>query len=172
MNADRPGLFTRLDGTGVPLLLARLVVGGLFLKMGLAKLEDPVAFLKLVRQYDLIPASQPTLLNAVAIIVPWLEVWLGGLMILGVALNGSFLLSSALLIVFTAAVAQRALGLAADQAIPFCEVAFDCGCGGGVVRACAKLPENLGLLLLSVWGVFTRSERLCLRARLWRSHSG
>jgi uncharacterized membrane protein YphA (DoxX/SURF4 family) len=160
------GLLARMDRSGWPLLIARLVVGGLFLKMGFAKVDDPVAFLKLLREYELAPADWPWALNALAISIPWLELWLAALLLLGVAVRGVSLALLGLLAVFTVAVAVRALGIAEADAVPLCEVAFDCGCGSGVVRACAKVPENLGLMLLCVVGLVSRSRRLCLRPRL------
>lgn len=156
----------RLDETGLPLLAARLVVGFLFVRMGWAKLEDPVAFLKLVRQYELAPESVPWLLNGMAIVIPWLEVWLGALLLLGVAVRGVSLALLALLVVFTGAIALRGLGLAESQGLPLCDVAFDCGCGGGVVRACTKVTENLGLALLLVVALLSRSRRFCVAATL------
>jgi len=146
---------------------ARVVLGVVFLRMGLAKVEDPVAFLKLVREYELVPDALPWLLNSVAIVVPWLEVWLGALLILGVAVRGVSLTLLAMLIVFTGAIAVRGLALAEAGSQPFCDVAFDCGCGSGVVAVCAKLPENVGLMVLAGIGVATREGRACLRFA-WR----
>src|SRR6185503_19088261 len=45
-------------------LAARVVLGGVFLYLGLTKALDPVGFLKLLRQFDLLPG--PLLLNTVA----------------------------------------------------------------------------------------------------------
>ena len=48
--SDSPGLLRRMDRTGVPLLLARLVLGGMFIYMGVDKIQNQVLFLKLIRQ--------------------------------------------------------------------------------------------------------------------------
>lgn len=51
----------------------RWFVGGLLIYMGLVKGLDPVGFLKLVRQYELV--QTPWLLNALAATLPWFEVF-------------------------------------------------------------------------------------------------
>jgi uncharacterized membrane protein YphA (DoxX/SURF4 family) len=147
---DQPGTLRRWDQTGVPLLLARLVLGGMFVYMGAAKLQDPVAFLKLIREYDMVPASLPLLLNYMAALLPWVEVVCGLLLIAGTALRGTGLLVIAMLVVFTTAVALRAIGIHQQGGIAFCDIKFDCGCGAGEVFICRKLLENTGLLLLAV----------------------
>ena len=49
---SRPESFlARADRSGWPLLLARLALGVMFVWMGVAKILDPVEFLKLMRQY-------------------------------------------------------------------------------------------------------------------------
>ena len=63
---EPPGLLRRMDRTGVPLLLARLVLGGAFVYLGATKIQDPVAFLKLIREYQMVPASVPWLLSRTA----------------------------------------------------------------------------------------------------------
>jgi uncharacterized membrane protein YphA (DoxX/SURF4 family) len=140
-----PGL-TALDAATV---LVRWGLGGLFIQMGLAKAIDPVHFLKLLEQYDMV--RSPLALNAITIALPWFEVFCGLLLVAGIAVRGAAFLLAALLAVFTAVVLHRALGLQAAQGIPFCDVKFDCGCGGGAEFICAKLPENIAMFLASVW---------------------
>lgn len=159
---ERPGFVARLDASGWLLLVARLVVGPTFVLMGLAKVRDPVAFLKLVREYGLVPDDMPWMLNGIAVGLPWLEVTCGVLLLAGIAVRGTSLALSGLLAVFTAAIALRALGIHESDGVPFCSIAFDCGCGGGVVAVCSKLPQNLGLLVLSLGALLSRSRRYCL----------
>jgi uncharacterized membrane protein YphA (DoxX/SURF4 family) len=128
---------------------ARWLLGALFVYTGLEKVWDPVAFLKLVRQYDLV--HTPFLLNSIAATLPWFEVCCGGLLLLGVAVRGTALTLIGVLVPFTAVVWHRALILGAAKAIPFCAVKFDCGCGTGEVFICTKLMENFCLILLSCW---------------------
>ncbi len=139
---------------------ARWVLGGLFLVMGLSKALDPVAFLKLVREYEVL--SSPYLLNFVAATVPWFEVICGLLLILGVAVRGTSLLLAGLLISFTALIWWRALGLQEAGHLPFCNIQFDCGCGSGPVLVCRKLAENAGLVALALFISGRRQHRLTL----------
>ncbi len=147
-------------------LLARWLVGGLFIYMGLNKALDPFAFLKLVRQYDLV--SNFFLLNSIAAALPWFEIFCGVLLVLGVAVRGSALILIGMLIPFTIVVFKRALVIAATEGKPFCAVKFDCGCGTGEVFICRKLPENLLLLLLSGWLLAGRGRLLAARYGIFR----
>lgn len=131
-------------------ILARLVVGGYLAWMGWSKATDPVAFLKLLRQYDLFPADSPWMINTVAVTLPWVEISAGLMLVLGLLRRGAALTVLLLLAVFTAVVARRGLQIAEADALAFCAVAFDCGCGGGVVNVCRKLAENAGLMLLTL----------------------
>jgi len=156
----------RFDQTGVPLLLARLVLGGMFIYMGWAKIFDPVDFLKLIREYRMFPDGGFFLLNLTAVVLPWIEVLCGVLLILGVGLRGSALLLLVMLVGFTIVVAVRAIGIYQAQDIAFCAIKFDCGCGAGEQNICLKLPENVGLSLLALMVLVSRSQRFCLRREL------
>ncbi|MBK9138717.1 MAG: DoxX family protein [Verrucomicrobia bacterium] len=140
--------------------LARAVVGGLYVYMGLSKAFQPVEFLKLMRQYGLV--ETPWVLNLVAATLPWFEVFCGLLLLTGIAVRGAALMSVAMLAPFTVLVWQRALQLQAAGQLPFCAVRFDCGCGAGEVYICAKLAENGLLLMLSLWLVCAPRLRACL----------
>jgi len=146
-------------------LLARLVVGGLFIYMGLSKALHPVEFLKLVRQYDAIHA--PLALNLVAVALPWLEVLCGLLLVPGIAVRGTALMLAAMLVVFTTLIFLRALAIQKAGGVAFCSIKFDCGCGAGEVFICGKLVENVLLLAASVWLLLRPVHRLCARARLF-----
>ena len=145
-------------------LAARWFLGGLFVYTGLEKGLDPVSFLKLVRQYDMVHV--PFLLNSVAAVLPWFEVFCGALLLTGIAVRGAALTLTCVLIPFTALIWHRALILQAARAIPFCAVKFDCGCGMGEVFICRKLLENAGLILLALWLLSGRGRRLALRYSL------
>jgi len=150
-------------------VLARWILGGVFLYMGLSKALHPVEFLKLVRQYDL--AQSPWVLDSLAAGLPWFEVFCGLLLLAGVAVRGTALLVVLMLVPFSWAVFQRALALQASKGIPFCAVKFDCGCGNGEVFICGKLLENAGLLLLAAGLLAGRGRQLCARFTLWNRGS-
>jgi uncharacterized membrane protein YphA (DoxX/SURF4 family) len=136
----------------VSLTLARWCLGVAFIYMGLNKALHPVDFLKLVQQYELV--QNFVLLNCIAAILPWLEIFCGFLLLAGIAVRGTALVLLLMLAMFTWLVFDRALNIMAVKAIPFCAVKFDCGCGTGEVFICHKLIENLGLIVLSAWLLF------------------
>ena len=130
-------------------LLARWALGAYFVYMGAAKALDPVDFLKLLRQYQLV--ENPLMLNLIALSLPWFEIFCGLLLLAGIAVRGAALVHLFLLAAFTWIVFQRALGIYSLQHLPFCAVKFDCGCGTGEVLICHKLVENTALAGLSAW---------------------
>jgi len=148
-------------------VLARWLMGGLLIYMGLVKALHPVEFLKLVRQYDL--AQSAFLLNSIAAALPWFEVFCGALLLAGVAVRGSALVLLGMLLPFTALVLKRALALHAASSLAFCAVKFDCGCGMGEVYICHKLVENGLLMALAVWLSTGRGQLLAVRYSLSRA---
>ena len=164
--SSQPGWLGRADATGWPLLLARLVLGSLFIWMGGVKAADPVAFLKLIREYQMIPESLPWLLNLLAAVLPWAEILGGLLLVAGVALRGTALMFLLMLVGFTGVVLARAIGIYHNSDIAFCAIKFDCGCGAGEVFICYKTLENAGLGLLSLLVLLSRTRRFCLRGDL------
>lgn len=155
----------RLGASGVPLLIARLIVGGLFIYMGIMKVAEPVAFLKLIKLYEILPLQPPIFINATAITLPWIEIVCGVALVTGVFRRGAAVIITVMLLVFTPAILIRAIDLYAGgtgEFPTFCDVAFDCGCGGGAINSCRKLAENSGLLVLAVFAIFSSSRRFCL----------
>ncbi len=148
-------------------IMARWLVGGLFIYMGLSKALHPVEFLKLVRQYDMV--QSPLLLNVIASTLPWFEVFCGLLLVSGIAVRGTALLSLSMLVPFTWIVLQRALALQTASGLAFCAIRFDCGCGAGEVLICHKLVENGVLIVLSVLLLVWRCPRLCVKYDLVRT---
>jgi uncharacterized membrane protein YphA (DoxX/SURF4 family) len=142
-------------------VLARWGLGAVFIYLGLNKALEPVEFLKLVRQYDVI--HHPLLLNLVATTLPWLEVFCGLLLVLGIAVRGAAMMLVLMLVSFTVLVFLRALAIQQTAGQSFCSIHFDCGCGAGEVFICKKLLENAALTILSVALIFRSRTRLCLR---------
>lgn len=141
--------------------VARWLLAGVFLYLGTAKALHPEAFLKFVRQYGL--SGQPLVLNFVAATLPWFEIFCGLLLLAGVAVRGTAVLVLAMLVPFTVLILLRAQELGASGRLPFCAIAFDCGCGTGEVNVCRKLAENTVLACVSAWLAFSHQQRLCLR---------
>jgi uncharacterized membrane protein YphA (DoxX/SURF4 family) len=147
-------------GVNLFTVLARWCLGAAFVYLGLTKALHPVEFLKLVRQYDL--TQNALLLNSIAAGLPWFEVFGGLLLLAGVAVRGTALTLTVMLVPFTLLVWHRALLLQVAQNIPFCAVNFDCGCGTGKEFICRKLSENLLLLGLSAWLLAGRGRQFSL----------
>ncbi len=161
----------RADQTGIPLALARLLMGVLFVWMGSAKIQDPINFLKLMRQYHILDEqSGYWAMNLIAVVLPWMEVVCGAVLLAGVAVRAAGLVSAGMLLVFTPMILTRGLELFHQGAAAnFCDVKFDCGCGAGEVFVCSKLLENSALLLAAVIAILSRSQRFCLSG-LWCRH--
>lgn len=147
-------------------VVARWLLGGVFIYMGMNKALHPVEFLKLVHQYQLTDSAP--VLNFIAAALPWFEVFCGVLLIVGVAVRGTALLVVLMLVPFTIVVLRRALAIHTLQSIPLCAVKFDCGCGNGEEWICRKIPENCGLILLGVWLLAGWGKQFCLRYHLLR----
>jgi len=153
----------RLDFAAV---LARWFLGGIFVYMGMVKALDPVTFLKLLREYEMV--GNPVLLNSIASALPWFEVFCGVLLLAGVAVRGAALVLLGMLIPFTVIVFKRAMAMASEEGILFCAVKFNCGCGGGDVLICQKLIENTGLMLLALLPLAGLGKKWAFRFSLSR----
>lgn len=91
MTDSRASLFKYL------LLITRIALGAIFIAAAIGKIVYPAEFAKIVYNYKILPDSA---INLVSIILPWLEVLLGGLIIAGMWLPGAVVLANALLLTF------------------------------------------------------------------------
>lgn len=78
-------------------LILRYVLAGIFLLASYDKILHPAEFASIVRDYKMIPEYT---VNIVAILLPWLELMLGILLVLGRWLDGTFLLVNLLFFAF------------------------------------------------------------------------
>ena len=78
-------------------VVARLILGGIFIFASVDKIIHPAAFAEAVYNYQILP---DILINLTAIILPYLELFLGISLILGICLPGAILLSNLLLLSF------------------------------------------------------------------------
>lgn len=158
------GFLGKLDKDGYAALIARLALGGVFVHHGWVKNVDPQKFLKPLQTYGLLPLEPPWILNSVAVILPWIEIVVGVLLILGLLRRPAALIAFGLLAVFTPAIVHLALlHQETHPGTPFHQIVLDCGCGAGPVNIVEKLAENGGLLLLALWLLVSRSRRFVLR---------
>jgi uncharacterized membrane protein YphA (DoxX/SURF4 family) len=135
-------------------IVARLVVGGVWLAAGLLKIPDPTENVRAVRAYQLLPES---LVPVVGHALPIAEILVGICLLAGVLVRANAVLSALLLVAFVIGISSAwARGLS-----------IDCGCfgggGGPAENARAKYPWELardfGLLLLSGWLVYRPRTR-------------
>lgn len=157
-----PGFLTRADRTGLPLLAVRIILGLLFIYMGTNKLANPIEFMKAVRQYQMLPETPGIYLNLTAVVLPWMEIFAGAALLLGLYVRGAALVIVIMLGVFTPAVYLRALEVQREVPQSFFNIAFDCGCGTGVEIIWKKLLGNITYFLLALVALFSRSRRFCL----------
>ncbi|MBI1826315.1 MAG: DoxX family protein [Planctomycetes bacterium] len=153
----------RFDATGLPLLIARLVLAYIFITFGVAKLADPFMFLKMLRLYHLYPESPPYFMNLTVIVLPWLEIVTGTALLIGLRVRGAALIQLLMLVPFTIAVLRRAFEMMRlDPNLPFSLVKFDCGCGSGEEIIWRKTLLNSALIILAAYALFSRTRRFCL----------
>ena len=163
MNTKERPAWKRTTAALLPVLV-RWLLGVCFVYMGLNKALHPEDFLKLVRQYDMVQGY--LLLNLIAAVLPWFEVFCGLLLVSGVAVRGSALMLVLMLVPFTVIVIRRALAIQTATGLVFCAIRFDCGCGTGEVLICRKIVENTAMVLLALGLVLSRTGRFSLRYSL------
>lgn len=126
-------------------LLARVVLGGTLLAAGALKVGNLQKSAMAVRAYELLPVS---LANFIGYALPWIEIGVGLLLILGVATKTVAVIGAINMLVFIIAIAQAwARGLS-----------IDCGCfgGGGSVdpedtKYLSEIIRDLGLFALGIY---------------------
>ena len=119
-------------------LAARLYLGGLFVFACLHKIAHPDAFAVDVATYQLLPLWS---VNAFALTVPWIELWVGLLLVLGLRVRAAALVTSVLLVSFMVALSY-ALAKGLD---------LSCGCFASQGAAKHDPISYLTLLRDSAW---------------------
>jgi putative oxidoreductase len=112
-------------------LIVRLVIGFLFIFAGLGKAADPALFAKEIMNYSIMQVS---IVNIMALTMPWIELVVGILLIAGVRIKANALITGGLMLVFIVAVFSAMLrGLN-----------INCGCFTGkiVLVGWPKILEN------------------------------
>lgn len=140
--------------------LARLGLAGVWLVSGALKAADPLQTTVAVDAYDVLP---PVGVEVVAALLPWVEIALGLLLLVGLGTRLVAVLSGLLMLAFIAGVAQAWVrGLS-----------IDCGCfgGGGQVEPgrtayVTELLRDTGFLALAAWLVVRPRTLFALDSRL------
>jgi len=126
-------------------LLARLILGGVLLAAGGLKIGNLQKSAMSVRAYELLPTD---LANFFGYVLPWIEIGMGLLLIVGAVVSIMGLLGALIMLAFVVAIAQAwARGLS-----------IDCGCfgGGGEIdpretKYLSTILRDLGFFLLGVY---------------------
>ena len=142
-------------------VLARVVVGLVWVVAGVLKLPDPNENVRAVRAYELLPES---VVPVVGHALPVLEILIGVCLLLGLLTRVAAVVSVVLLAAFVFGISSVwARGLS-----------IDCGCFGGGAGPAAnaqaqypwELARDVGLLLLSLWLVWHPRTPLAADNRL------
>lgn len=123
------------------IFVARLAIGSFLLPSGLGKLADLTAFTAGVRAYRILPER---LVPVFSRMLPWLEITLALMLLLGILVPTAALITSLLVACFTIAVG---INLARGREI-------DCQChgvAGSRSISWGTIARNLPLIGLSLW---------------------
>lgn len=82
---------------GIAYRAARWILGVVFIYACIHKILDPAAFARAVYLYQILPDG---LVNLVALVLPWVELFLGVLLVIGIWMPGAAVLSTLLFMVF------------------------------------------------------------------------
>jgi len=144
------GFFRRQWQQDGPLvLIARLVLGVIFIYASMDKIAHPAAFAKDIHNYQILPLA---LTNLTALVLPWLELIIGILLLTGLFREGTAWMATLLLIAFFGAMAfNLARGLD-----------IHCGCFHTNVQGTESAPMTWyvfrdGLFLVPAFYLFCRT---------------
>ena len=147
-------------------VLARCLVGGVWVVAGVLKLPNPSENVRAVRAYQLLPES---VVPVVGHALPILEIAVGACLLLGLLTRVTAALSALMLAAFVVGISSAwARGLS-----------IECGCFGGGAGPAAnaqaaypwEIARDVGLLLLSGWLVRRPRTPLSVDAQLLPSEA-
>ena len=126
-------------------LLARLILGAVLLVAGALKVPNLPKSAMAVRAYEMLPIP---IANFLGYTLPWIEIGLGLLLIVGVTVKISGALGALTMLAFIIAISQAwARGLS-----------IDCGCfgGGGTIdpedtKYLSEIIRDIGLMALGIF---------------------
>lgn len=123
---------------GPLVLISRVILGAILVYACIEKIVYPAEFARAIANYHIMPYG---LENAVAILLPWLELVIGLALLTGFFLDGAAGLTAALMVVFIAAIGSAILR----------GYNIECGCGlrEGDMVGLKKIIEDVAYLVLS-----------------------
>jgi uncharacterized membrane protein YphA (DoxX/SURF4 family) len=137
-------------------LLSRLILGGVLFAAGALKIGNLQKSAMAVRAYEMLPVE---LANFLGYVLPWIEIGIGLLLIVGASVKICGLLGAFTMLAFIIAIAQAwARGLS-----------IDCGCfgGGGTIdpeetKYLSEIIRDIGLLSMGVFLYYFPKGKLSL----------
>lgn len=126
----------------------RVMIGIVFIYASYTKIIDPDKFARSIENYHFMPFG---LENTIAIILPWLELFIGLGLIFGVMIDGASMITGGLLFLFILLVLQAILR----------GFNIECGCGlkEGELVGWSKVFEN-SFLLAASYLVYNQKNRI------------
>ena len=123
------------------LFILRFLLGCVFIFAGVEKISSPNAFFTAIMNYQIFGEFFS---NLIALFLPWIELFVGVLIVFNVYLKENLAIYSLLLILFNLLVFSAMIrGLN-----------IDCGCfgeGGSLKVGFFKLAENFGFLFIAIY---------------------
>ena len=131
----------------ITVLIARLLVGGILIYASIDKIANPTDFAHAIYNYHIVPFG---LDNAMAIITPWVELFVGLCLIFGIFIDGASFLVIVLMVTFITAISYAIIS----------GYNIECGCGlkPGELVGIKKIIEDFIYLILA-WIIFKRPNR-------------
>ncbi len=93
----------RVASSDIASLLFRLFVGVIFIQASIYKIAEPEEFAKAITYYKALPVAA---VNIMAIVLPWLELFTGAMLVLGVFSRSNAFIIAIMLLVFIVAISQ------------------------------------------------------------------
>ncbi len=141
----------------VSVFLSRLIIGSVFIYTGLGKISHLSGFAQDIDSYQILPEF---LVNITAVYLPWLELFCGMLLILGLFSRAAGILVLAMNIVFTVAIMSAV----------WRGLEIGCGCfgsgGTSEILGVKEIVRDLLYVALSVVIVTGKDKLLSLDCRL------
>lgn len=127
----------------------QLALGAVFIAAALPKIADPPAFAHAIYNYRILPGQ---LINAMALVLPWVELFAGLALILDFWKREAAVLTGLLLLIFVAAIG---LNLSRGHAI-------DCGCFDvhAAEKSTAELLSDMRWVLIRDLGILLMVAQL------------
>ena len=130
------------------ILITRILLGLIFIIASIDKIIDPAGFARDISNYHFVPFGFE---NIIAIILPWLELFIGLGLILGIMVDGASVISGILLILFIILIFQATIR----------GFNIDCGCGlkEGEIVGWRKIFEDL-IFLSGAYFIWRRKVKV------------